>query len=129
MNAEHDVRDNPPAQRFELVTDAGTAYVSYRVRDGIVMLDHTEVPAALRGRGIGTVLVGARSRSSADAGRKSSPTVLSPRATSRNTQSIARCWRNRNGRYRATAAHSIAAMSSFFICRMAAIARRARSEV
>lgn len=57
MSAGNQVRDNPSTQRFELATEAGVAYVSYRVTGGVVSLDHTEVPDALTGRGIGATLV------------------------------------------------------------------------
>ena len=51
------VRDNPERQRFELETSAGLAVAEYR-RDGDVLtIFHTEVPPALRGRGIGDQLV------------------------------------------------------------------------
>jgi predicted GNAT family acetyltransferase len=52
-----EVRDNPELQRFELGTSAGLAVAEYR-RDGDVLtIFHTEVPPALRGRGIGEKLV------------------------------------------------------------------------
>jgi predicted GNAT family acetyltransferase len=57
MSRGEAVRDNVQAQRFELQTEAGTAYITYRVTGGVVSLDHTEVPEALAGRGIGSALV------------------------------------------------------------------------
>ena len=50
------VRDNRSANRFELTTDAGVAFVDYRRADGIVTMTHAEVPAALGGQGIGSQL-------------------------------------------------------------------------
>ncbi len=57
MSTADEVRDNPEAQRFELRTEAGTAYISYRETGGVLSLDHTEVPEALAGRGVGSALV------------------------------------------------------------------------
>ena len=51
------VRDNPEQQRFEMDTSAGLAVAEYR-RDGdTLVIFHTEVPAALRGQGMGDKLV------------------------------------------------------------------------
>ena len=51
------VRDNAERHRFELELDGGTAYATYR-RDGdVVVIPHTEVPAALNGHGYGSQLV------------------------------------------------------------------------
>lgn len=51
------VTDNPARQRFELDVAQGGAFIDYR-RDGrILTLTHAEVPAALRGRGLGAALV------------------------------------------------------------------------
>jgi predicted GNAT family acetyltransferase len=51
------VRDNPEQQRFEMETAAGLAVAEYR-RDGdTLVIFHTEVPAALRGQGMGDKLV------------------------------------------------------------------------
>jgi len=51
-----DVRDNAELSRFELPVGADVAYVTYRRLGGIVTLIHTEVPPALRNRGIGSAL-------------------------------------------------------------------------
>ena len=51
------VRDNPDRNRFELATEAGTAYASYRRDDRTITIMHTEVPRAVEGRGIGSQLV------------------------------------------------------------------------
>ena len=57
MTSADAVRDNEDAQRFELSTEAGTAFIRYRSTGGVLSLDHTEVPEALAGRGIGSALV------------------------------------------------------------------------
>lgn len=50
------VADNPALSRYEMLVDGVTAFVVYR-RDGdVVELIHTEVPQALSGRGVGTIL-------------------------------------------------------------------------
>lgn len=51
------VRDNPEQQRFEMETSTGIAVAEYR-RDGdTLVIFHTEVPAALRGQGMGDKLI------------------------------------------------------------------------
>jgi predicted GNAT family acetyltransferase len=52
-----DVIDNKDASRFELRADGWLAELIYRVRGDRLVLVHTEVPAELEGRGIGTRLV------------------------------------------------------------------------
>lgn len=62
------VRDDRDALRFVLETDGAVAWLEYRV-DGAdrLVLEHTEVPQALSGRGIGSRLVEAGlQRASAD---------------------------------------------------------------
>jgi predicted GNAT family acetyltransferase len=51
-----DVRDNPARQRFELDLDGHTAFVTYKRADGVLTIQHTEVPKELNGRGIGSKL-------------------------------------------------------------------------
>lgn len=48
---------NQTANRFETSIDHQTGYISYQERDGKLVYDHTIVPQALGGRGIGTALV------------------------------------------------------------------------
>jgi predicted GNAT family acetyltransferase len=43
--------------RFELNVDGHTAFANYRNIDGVIAITHTEVPSALRERGIGSRLV------------------------------------------------------------------------
>ncbi|MCC8952196.1 N-acetyltransferase [Bradyrhizobium sp. Pear77] len=48
--------DNPAQSRFELAVDGATAFVVYRKTPDTITLVHTEVPAELGGRGIGSIL-------------------------------------------------------------------------
>ena len=50
------VLDNAAARRFELAAGEAVAFVDYQRKDGWVELIHTEVPAALEGKGIGSAL-------------------------------------------------------------------------
>ena len=52
----HDVIDNAAKSQFELQTDGATAIIGYSRAGDIISLDHTEVPDALAGRGIGSAL-------------------------------------------------------------------------
>jgi uncharacterized protein len=47
---------SPPA-RFELDVDGHIAFANYRNIDGVIAITHTEVPSALRERGVGSRLV------------------------------------------------------------------------
>jgi len=49
------IRDDD-AHRFELMFDDGPAFIDFRQRDGALSLLHTEVPAALRGKGVGDAI-------------------------------------------------------------------------
>ena len=51
------VRDNKAKSRFELDIDGNIAFANYRATPLAVIITHTETPAALRGRGIGSELV------------------------------------------------------------------------
>ena len=48
--------DNPTRNRYEMPIDGETAFVTYTSRGNQITLVHTEVPAALNGRGIGSKL-------------------------------------------------------------------------
>jgi len=49
-----DVRDNTELHRFELDVDGHIAFVTYEIGPGRIILQHTEVPKALSGRGVGS---------------------------------------------------------------------------
>ena len=51
------VRDNTALSRFELDSGGITAFVNYRLGDGVIALLHTETPIAARGRGLASQLV------------------------------------------------------------------------
>ena len=51
------VTDNRTLRRFELVTGGEVAFLNYERRAHTLVLVHTEVPPAFRGRGIGGALV------------------------------------------------------------------------
>jgi predicted GNAT family acetyltransferase len=50
------LRDNEDCNRFELDIDGVIAFVTYRKSPGAITLVHTEVPAELGGRGVGSKL-------------------------------------------------------------------------
>jgi predicted GNAT family acetyltransferase len=55
--AEPAVEDNAAEHRFEIRTPEGLAKLEYRLRDdGVFVLVHTEVPAALEGHGLASRL-------------------------------------------------------------------------
>ena len=56
MSSPGPVVDNPQAGRFELTVDGHTAFAAYRLAEGSIVFTHTEVPSALRGRGVGQAL-------------------------------------------------------------------------
>ena len=51
------VRDNKAEHRFEMDAGGDVAVAYYRLSPGVITLTHTEVPASLQGRGIGSRLV------------------------------------------------------------------------
>jgi predicted GNAT family acetyltransferase len=52
-----DVRQNSALHRFEFDIGGGMALAFYRLAGGVMIFTHTEVPAALRGRGIGSEMM------------------------------------------------------------------------
>jgi predicted GNAT family acetyltransferase len=57
MPALSQVRDNPALHRFELDAEGHTAAAYYTLAPGVITFTHTDVPAELNGRGIGSALV------------------------------------------------------------------------
>ncbi len=53
------VQHQPQAARFVAQTTAGLAECSYRRQGDVLVLHHTEVPAALQGQGVAADLVAA----------------------------------------------------------------------
>jgi hypothetical protein len=51
------VRDDSGRRRYELEVDGGLAFIDYRRNDRTVSMTHAEVPAFLRGAGVGSRLV------------------------------------------------------------------------
>jgi uncharacterized protein len=49
--------DNVTLHRFEMPVDGQTAFATYAMANGWIVLLHTEVPQALAGRGVGTALI------------------------------------------------------------------------
>jgi predicted GNAT family acetyltransferase len=54
MGGDDRVRDNPGLSRYEMDVAGGVAFIRYRRKGNVVTLLHAEVPAALRGRGLGS---------------------------------------------------------------------------
>ncbi len=55
--AADSVVDNPAAQRLELNVEGQVAFLTYERSADALVLNHTEVPEPLRGRGLGEQLV------------------------------------------------------------------------
>jgi predicted GNAT family acetyltransferase len=51
------VVDNKAAQRIELTVDGHTSFIAYQLAGRRIFLNHTEVPDALQGKGVGSKLV------------------------------------------------------------------------
>jgi uncharacterized protein len=51
------VRDNTALSRFELDAGGVTAFMTYRLGNGVITLQHTETPPQARGQGIASRLV------------------------------------------------------------------------
>jgi predicted GNAT family acetyltransferase len=51
-----EVRDNPNANRFEIDVDGQIARLDYERKGNELAILHTEVPTALRKRGLGSLL-------------------------------------------------------------------------
>ena len=48
------LRHNTALNRYEFDVEGGEALAFYRLADGVMTFTHTEVPAHLRGRGLGS---------------------------------------------------------------------------
>jgi predicted GNAT family acetyltransferase len=54
---EQTIRVNNSLKRFELEVKGSIAYIDYKLSHQLLFLIHTEVPAALRGTGVGSLIV------------------------------------------------------------------------
>jgi len=52
-----EVRHNEAESRYELEMEGETAFAAYRREGEVVVFDHTVVPEALEGKGVGSALV------------------------------------------------------------------------
>jgi uncharacterized protein len=52
-----EVTNNPDEHRFELTVEGHIAAAYYRISDGVITFAHTEVPAELGGKGLGSKLI------------------------------------------------------------------------
>lgn len=73
MNPPPSARHNAAAQRYEIEIDGHLAVAEYEVEGDRVVLTHTLVPEALRGRGLAEVLVRAALNDARAAGRRVVP--------------------------------------------------------
>ncbi|HEX8124695.1 MAG TPA: GNAT family N-acetyltransferase [Allosphingosinicella sp.] len=55
----NEVRNNEAESRYELEVEGELALAAYRLSDDRIVFTHTEVPAALEGKGIASKLVAA----------------------------------------------------------------------
>ena len=51
------IRQNDTRSHYEFDIDGGEALAFYRLADGVMTFTHTEVPAPLRGRGLGSQMM------------------------------------------------------------------------
>ena len=51
------IRQNDARNRYEFDVEGGEALAFYRLADGVMTFTHTEVPAPLRGRGLGSQMM------------------------------------------------------------------------
>lgn len=73
MPADLAIRHDTAAGRFETRIDGELARCDYRLHNGVMLLFHTEVPAAAEGRGVGAALVRAALEHAAAAGLRVRP--------------------------------------------------------
>jgi predicted GNAT family acetyltransferase len=67
------VTKNSAENRFEVVTDTGVAFLTYRENPNHITLIHTEVPAARGGQGLGGALAHAAFEYAREAGLRVIP--------------------------------------------------------
>lgn len=70
----YEVIHNPGARRFEIHLDGHMAYEEYVLKGGVIDYQHTIVPQALGGRGLGSFLVKYGLDYARDQGLKVQPT-------------------------------------------------------
>jgi len=68
-----DIHHDEVAKRFTIDVDGQQGYVEYEGRDGVMVITHTIVPAAIGGRGVAGRLVEAAVASARDRGLKIEP--------------------------------------------------------
>jgi predicted GNAT family acetyltransferase len=52
------VQDDPEKSRFEILVDGAVGgFAAYRIRDGLVIITHSEIDPSFRGQGLGSQLV------------------------------------------------------------------------
>ena len=56
MMAIYEITNNEQNMRFELKLEGQVAFLEYRYKKGNLALMHTEVPAVLEGKGLGSAL-------------------------------------------------------------------------
>ena len=59
MTNMSEVRNNVAESRYELDVDGSLCVAAYNLRDGAIVFTHTEVPAAISGKGIASRLIAA----------------------------------------------------------------------
>ncbi|WP_374571797.1 GNAT family N-acetyltransferase [Phenylobacterium sp.] len=69
----NELRDNAAAGRFEMDEQGMTSWADYRLRDGRLVIDHVEAPAALRGTGAAGRLMAALAGEARARGLKITP--------------------------------------------------------
>ena len=57
MSSSLTISHNAAASRFECTVDGQLSVADYQLHDGVMLMTHTGVPAALQGRGIAAALV------------------------------------------------------------------------
>ncbi|MGV3481089.1 MAG: GNAT family N-acetyltransferase [Sphingobium sp.] len=57
MTEHAEVRNNVEAGRYELMVDGELGIACYERREGAIVFTHTEVPGALKGKGVASRLI------------------------------------------------------------------------